>query len=226
MTLRTHTNNTFKNQLKFYEERAKKEYLIWCEQIINLIESIHFNVSKVSINDIGCNYFQLYKEIVKRNLQNSYDYYGYDIDKEFIDLGLKYFPELKDKHEVANIENITPRNSLVTVVSAVLEHTNNPLSMLDNILKSNPEYFFLRTFVGEKDINFLMDDKSYVQEPYFINQFSYDFMNDFFSKNKYEIEFIEDKATNNSLEYELFKDTGIMRKMYIIAAKNLNKNNI
>ena len=31
-----------------------------------------------------------------------------------------------------------------------------------------------------------MDDKTYVEEPYYINQFSYDFLNEFFSKYNYK----------------------------------------
>ena len=65
-----------------------------------------------------------------------------------------------------------------------------------------------------------MDDKTYVEEPYYINQFSYDFLNEFFSKYNYKIEFIRDEATKNSSEYEVFKGSDIIRKMYIIFAKN------
>ncbi len=222
----THTHNTLKNQIEFYEERAKKKYLIWCKQVIDLIESLYSNHNKVSINDIGCNYFQLYKEIQKRDLQNKYDYFGYDIDKKFIEIGLKYFPELQDKYEIADIQDIVPRKSQISIVSAVLEHTNNPTDMLDNILESNSNYIYLRTFAGKDNINYLMDDKTYVEEPYYINQFSYDFLNEFFSKYNYKIEFIRDEATKNSSEYEVFKGSDIIRKMYIIFAKNLNKSNI
>ena len=137
MKSNTYTHKTLKNQIEFYEERAKNKYLTWCKQIIDFIESLYSNHKKVSINDIGCNYFQLYKEIQKRNLQNRYDYFGYDIDKKFIEIGLKYFPELQDKYEIADIQDIVPRMSQISIVSAVLEHSDNPIDMLDNILKSD-----------------------------------------------------------------------------------------
>ena len=43
--------------------------------------------------------------------------------------------------------------------------------MLNNILESDSNYIYLRTFAGKDNINYLMDDKTYVEEPYYINQF-------------------------------------------------------
>lgn len=226
MKLITHNHNTIRNQLDTYEDRAKSKYLKWCTQIINHIENIYRDDCKILLNDIGCNYFQLYKEIKKRNLQNKYDYYGYDLDQEFINIGLKYLPELRENYKIADVGVLIPRSSEITVLSAVLEHSNNYKHILENVIKSDPNYVYLRTFVGKKEINFLMDDINFVSEPYFVNQFSCDFFNEFFFKNNFEIEYIKDEATNNSTEYEVFKGTDIKRKMFIIFAKNLNKSNI
>ena len=62
---------------------------------MKIIKAVNFNVN--SINDLGCNYFQLYKEIKLKKLK--YKYYGYDADKNFLELGLKKFLELKKKLE-------------------------------------------------------------------------------------------------------------------------------
>ena len=56
----THTLKTHgEKDLKLYKYRLNKVRLTWPKQILSLIS--HFNVK--SINDLGCNYFQLYKEI-------------------------------------------------------------------------------------------------------------------------------------------------------------------
>jgi len=57
----------------FYNKRLKTLRLTWCKQICDLIENI-YPQKKIKINDIGCCYFQLYKEIKLRKL--NYNYYG------------------------------------------------------------------------------------------------------------------------------------------------------
>ena len=74
-----------------YSYRAAKVRLEWCKQILSLIKKFKIK----SINDLGCNYFQLYKEIYYQKLR--YSYFGYDIDKKFVSIGLKYFPSMKKK---------------------------------------------------------------------------------------------------------------------------------
>ena len=62
----THTSKTIANQLEFYEERAKKVDLIWCQQIVSYLNL--YKQGKLSINDIGCNYGQFYKELKRTNV--------------------------------------------------------------------------------------------------------------------------------------------------------------
>ena len=76
-------------EFNVYKKRLKKVRLVWPQQILDLLKN--YNINK--INDLGCNYFQLYKEIKLRNLK--YDYFGYDNEKKFINLGLNEFKELK-----------------------------------------------------------------------------------------------------------------------------------
>ena len=105
----THPSKIIKNQIAVYEKRLNTVNLTWCNQVIDFIQNYKIN----SINDIGCNYFQFYKEIKRQNIENCYDYFGYDIDEHFIKLGLKYFPELDDRFQVSNVEEVMPRNGHV-----------------------------------------------------------------------------------------------------------------
>mgnify|MGYP001464757439 CR=1 FL=1 len=62
--------NSSKTKIKdiqLYEQRIKKIDLIWVSQIINILKR-HFNKKKISLNDCGCNLFQLYKGIKKNVL--------------------------------------------------------------------------------------------------------------------------------------------------------------
>ena len=52
----------------------------------------NFDIQK--INDLGCNYFQLFKEMYLR--KSKYDYFGYDLDQKFINIGLDYLAKLKN----------------------------------------------------------------------------------------------------------------------------------
>ena len=69
----THTYETRgEKEIDLYKYRIKNIRLTWCKQILNIIH--HFNIKK--INDLGCNYFQLYKEI---NFQKKkFSNFGFD----------------------------------------------------------------------------------------------------------------------------------------------------
>ena len=177
----THTSNTNYNQLELYENRLKNTNLTWCNQILKLIKP-SIKKTTIKLNDIGCNYFQFYKEIKRLKLEKSFNYFGYDIDNKFIELGLKYFPELRNKSSIKNVEDFLPRNAEISVISATLEHCDNPFKLLKNICNSSSKKVFLRTFLGKENIVKLQDDKKYVKSPYFINQFSFDEIINFFLK--------------------------------------------
>ena len=200
---------------KLYEQRAKKINLVWCSQVASIIQKKLIS-EKILLNDLGCNYFQLYKEFKRRNL--NYNYKGYDIDKKYIDIGLNIFPEMKNKYKIMNIENNKPRICDVSVSSAILEHTINPEKFLNNIIYTTKKFVILRTYLGNENIFELYGDKKNVTNPYYINQFSFKYLIDFFHKNKFNLEFHQDIATSCSLKYELFKDSKIFRSMYILVA--------
>jgi len=223
MTKLTHTSRSIAGQLELYDERAKSLDLIWCKQVLNLMQADNCidHTQKLKINDIGCNYFQFYKEIKKNKLENAFDYFGYDIDQDFIDIGLKYFPNLHNKYDVLNIEEILPRATEVSIISATLEHAENPYKLLANVLSTTSKKIILRTFIGNHEIIKLLDDPKFVQTPYYVNQFSLFKVANIFLENGFAPKLIQDIATNKSHEYELLAGSDIFRQMYILVGEKL-----
>ena len=209
----THSSNTT-NNIDFYEHRLKNVDLIWCNQIVNLIENNFKN--KIKLNDIGCMYGQLYKEISKRNLCDLIDYTGYDLDPEYIKLGQKHYPEIKNNLSILNIDKNTPEKANVTVCSAVYEHLDSPEFALENLFKSTKDLLILRTMVGSKNIFFEQNDKKIVDQPYNINQFNLFDIASKFLDNGFNFEMIPDNATNYSQKKEISKDSKVFRQIFIL----------
>lgn len=211
----THTSNIIPSNVALYEERAAKIDLIWCQQIIDLIKKLRHK-GELIINDIGCNYGQLYKEIKRRGLKNRLFYRGYDIDTTFLEIGKRYFPEITKNFECFDIESSTPKNCDITICSAVFEHLDKPKDALIKMLQTSKKALFLRTMVGSSDIEFIQSDPRFVNGPYNINQFNLFDLCEIFFEFGYDFTCIPDRATNNSKEYELFPGTSIVRQIYII----------
>ena len=155
---KTHTSETHgSKQIKLYKYRSRKVRLEWCKAVLDIIK--YFDVKK--INDLGCNYFQLFKEIQARKIK--YDYFGYDLDKNFIQIGLDYLVKsklikkirsigsvsksskkavwttsinkFKFNYKICNVENANLRICDCSVLSAILEHSDFPNSFLKNVLR-------------------------------------------------------------------------------------------
>lgn len=210
-------NNSYtkKKDLKIYEKRIQNVNLTWVNQVLNILEPM-LSKKKLSLNDYGCNVFQLYKGIKKRKLNAKLLYTGYDHDKHYISLGLKYFPELKKKFRVLDLEKIAPKKSDIGVISATLEHMINPDKALNKILNSTRKLIIIRTFLGKKKIRKLFSDKKFVDNPYFINQFSFNWLKNKLIKTKFKkIEILKDKATKHKTKLIYPK---LKRKFYITVA--------
>ena len=82
---------------------------------------------------MGLQLLSTFKEIKYKKFKC--DYYGYDIDQNFVSLGLDKYPELK-KHKIVNIENAVLRNTDISVISDTLEVTEKPERILKNIVSS------------------------------------------------------------------------------------------
>lgn len=217
MKIYKNNSETIIKNLKIYEERIKKIDLIWVNQIINILKT---NISKnISLNDCGCNLFQFYKGIKKKKLNKKIAYVGYDYDKKYINIGLKYFPELKTKYKILNLEKKFPKKADVSILSATLEHFIQPSKALENILSTTKKLIIIRSFFGRKNIKKLFKNKNYVDNPYYINQFDFKWIKKKLSKKNFKIlKIYKDKATKNKSTMIYPK---IKRKFYIIVAKKI-----
>ena len=208
-----HNSKTFGTpQIDLYRNRLQNIRLKWCKQVINIC-----NIKrKTIINDIGCNYFQFYKELKIKNLNNNVDYFGYDIDIKFIKLGLKYYPELKHKYKITNIEKNNPRPCDISIVSAVLEHCKCPDKILNKLINTTRNKIIIRTFLGK--VNKREIFKSKLSKPYFLHQFSLSFIKKFLLRKNFYIRVHLDNATNNSAKYKVNDNSKFKRQMFIIEA--------
>lgn len=221
----SHNSLTFSNDLDVYKDRVKNIDLIWCDQITNLLKDITDKSKKNSINDIGCNYGQLYKELRRKKMENAYRYYGYDIDDKFLDIAIKHFPELKDKIQVFDIEKEIPPSAEITICSATFEHLDDPDAGLNNMFNSTSEHLILRTFVGSKDIRFVQSNNNIVSQAYNINQYSLFELSKFFFDRGFNCMCIPDHATGMSKKYEVSKGSGVFRQMFIVLGSRTNNTN-
>tara|TARA_B110000027_G_scaffold70740_1_gene75582 strand:- start:10 stop:777 length:768 start_codon:yes stop_codon:yes gene_type:complete len=212
-----HTSNTFGiKQLELYKERLENVRLTWCQQVFEIVKKL--NYSNPKINDLGCNYFQFYKEIkINKYLCN---YFGYDIDKKFINLGLTKFPELKKKYKLANIENTNLRKSDISIIADTLEHTEKPEKILKNIISSTKKIIILRTFLSSEEKVQMVKNKKILNAPYLINCFSFNMINEYFIKNDFFPQVYPDLATNFSKINNVFPD--VQRRFFIVVFTKKN----
>ena len=211
LTKNTHSSETFgSKQIKLYSYRAEKVRLIWCKAVCDILDNFHIK----KINDLGCNYFQLFKEMYLR--KSKYDYFGYDADQKFINIGLDYLIKLKSSnknkkkrkeggvqinnlsfnYKVSNIEKDNFRNCDCTVLSAVLEHVDRPNIILRKVFKTTKKIIVLRTFVDLKSQEAVQVKG--VKKPYNIRKFPFNYLKKIFLKNGFYLYFILDEATKFS----------------------------
>lgn len=197
----THTSEHFsEKQFNIYKKRLYSVNLTWCNQVLDFIESTQSTNVK-SIKDIGCNYFQFYKELKLRKL--NLKYFGYDIDEKFIKLGLTKFPELKKKYKIGNCENIRLLKTDFSVISAVLEHSENPIKLLNNVISTTKKIVCFRTYLGLKSHRAVAKRFENQILPYNCNQFSFKMIEEKLKKYGFKSFIILDKATNNSTQVKL-----------------------
>jgi hypothetical protein len=176
-----------------------------------------------------------------------YDYFGYDLDNKFITIGLNNILKFKNfnknklflinkkltknkkinfdnlffNYKISNIEKNNLRVCDCTVLSAVLEHTNNPYHVLRNVFKSTKKLIILRTFVDVKAQEDMQ--KKNVKKPYNVSRFSFISLKKIFLNNGFVTYFILDEATQFSTK--IFYVNGNLkreRKFYICIAIKKN----
>ena len=205
-----------------YTKKGLNEiYLIWCKQAVEVLEEKFVNQSQFSLLDIGCNYFQLWKELKQREIKSKCDYFGMDYDQNFLDIGLEHFPELREKVIVGDLVTCEIEKYDVIVCSAILEHLNNAELVIDKILAASSNIIIFRTFLGEKDIIKEQNNPKYVDTPYNINQFgTHKFINKILGKG-FKLNIQPDIATNNSNPYKALGDPDFVRQMFFIVCEKI-----
>ena len=178
------------NELRLYQYRLTNVRLTWCKQLLEIISKYKIK----TINDIDCNYFQLYKEI--KTIKKKYDYHGYDHDKKFMNIGLKKFPELMKKHTICNAEICKIRKTDCTVASAIIEHTDNPFLLIKKILKTTKKIVIIRSSFANQANTKLTTYNA--KKKIYQNTFSFNRIKKIFNKNKFSVSYILDEATNYS----------------------------
>ena len=155
----------------------------------------------------------LYKAIKKNNIKARY--YGIDCDINFINIGLRKFPELKKNIKQAYFEKIQKINSQELIISsATLEHVNNYKKFLKNLIKFSKKYILIRTYVG--DINSFQKYYNFKSKKYINrNVFSLFFLTDFFLKKNYKVEIIKDWA-NKKKKFKTNKQNKLFDRVLII----------
>jgi len=209
----THTSEHFsEKQFSIYKKRLNEVNLTWCNQVLDFIETTPPTNVK-SIKDIGCNYFQFYKELKLRKL--NLKYFGYDIDEKFIKLGLIKFPELKKRYKIGNCENIKLLKTDFSVMSAVLEHSENPIKLLNNVISSTKKIVCIRTYLGIRSHRAITKNCKNQILPYNCNQFSFKMIEDKLKKYGFKSFIILDKATNYSTKVNLINKK-YKRYLYLV----------
>lgn len=217
----THTSKTIPNAIELYEDRLKNVDLIWCKQVVSKLEEF-CSVEKISVNDIGCNYGQLFKEIRRRGLEKKIDYNGYDIDKVFLGMAKKAFPEYANKFVQLDVETEKLDTRDITICSATFEHLDNPQSALKKMLAATSKHMILRTFVGSESIDFVQDDKRFVATSYNVNQFSLFDLGKVFFEEGFSFCCLKDEATG-SVSKEIENSWGVFRTVFLIVGTRNRK---
>jgi hypothetical protein len=197
--------------------RIKNTYLTWVEQFLDILEE--FDLANKRVNDIGCNLLQFYKGMRKR--QSPLQYYGYDVERQYLDLAKGFFPEVKDRLQKVNIVKEQPQTADFSVVSAILEHLPSLGPGLGNVLQSTREVIVLRTFLGEKAIT----QKTFADgadEKYWVNQYSFEDILNLFDKHGFASVVLRDRFTD-SMPKLIFRD--LIRTQYVIRGVKVKKEN-
>jgi hypothetical protein len=141
-----HTQNDA--YLNLIESRLKHSNLTWIDQFLELIEFHCPNLNNKSLKDVGCQSFQFYKQLTSKKF--ALDFYGFELEPTYIEIGLKYFPELKDKFQICDFSSLTNvKKTNISITSATIEHCENWKDFLKNLLTSSSHLVLIRTFLGD-----------------------------------------------------------------------------
>ena len=185
--------------LRLCLDRLNQEPLKWVTQVVALIEQHgrrrdHSDRS-MSVNDVGCNVGHLPKGLSEAGL--SCDYLGLDVSETYLRHAREAFPG----HAFAlhDISSSAPRETDISVCSAVLEHILRWEDALENVLQSTRSTAYVRTFFGPQ-----YERSAYVKGqsvPYWIQQFSIVQFGELCSQRGFTMRIVRDSATDSMPQY-------------------------
>lgn len=204
--------------LRLLKYRIQNIELVWVKQILDLIDEHAAGMESKTIKDIGCQTFQFYKQLKSRGLP--YKYIGYELEKKYVELGLKYFPELSKSVFICDFNKVkTPINTDISITSATLEHMDKWSYCIKKLISTTNNLILIRTFLG------VGSERIYVQElgaseKYPIWQFDFLEFMDIFSKQGWSTRLIRDKYTDSLPILKVYGDekTSVLRTQYILVA--------
>ncbi|MEI8011096.1 MAG: methyltransferase domain-containing protein [Candidatus Omnitrophota bacterium] len=183
--------------------------LTWVEQCLGLIH----DPGRPRLNDIGCNVGQFYKGIREKGI--NIDYAGYDIEAVYLEKARLLFPDEAARFHYLDIVKSVPREADISVISATLEHVDDHIIALDNILKTSKKQVILRTFLGERDIRAIFK-KELAESYYYINQFDFTGLLERFDRHGFRTEVLRDVYTDSMPKY---LGQGVLRTQFVINGK-------
>lgn len=211
-----HTQNSEYTSL--VRNRLENTDLSWVAQFIDIIEA-ELETDQISIKDIGCQAFQFYKQIKRHGLL--YDYTGYELDEEYVRIGLEYFPEMEGRYHLGDFTKITDvAPTDVSICSATLEHVDDWKILLRRLFGSTRKLVVIRTLLGEttqrtsvKKVGALLS--------YPIWQFGFDEILNEIDKNDWLPELRRDRYTDSLPIYKSYgtEKLGVVRTQFVIVAK-------
>jgi hypothetical protein len=211
-----HTQNS--EYLTSIRKRIESTDLTWVRQFLDII--VHRRGrDHLSIKDIGCQAFQFYKEIKKRNL--NYSYFGYDLDATYVNLGLEFFPELTEMVHIGDFSTIENVNATdVSVCSATIEMVDNWVKFLTKLCDSTEQLIVMRTFLGESTQRASKRQEG-ATEDYQIWQFAFTEFFDLMAKLGWHPEVFRDEYTDSLPVYHNYGKSqgGVVRTQYVIVAE-------
>ncbi len=203
--------------LNMIRHRIENVDLVWVSQFLDILQGE--SDKSVSVKDIGCQAFQFYKEIKKRGVP--FDYHGYELDQNCVDLGLEYFPELSKKVLVGDFAKLDEvKHTDVTVCSATIEHIDSWIGFLQRMLNTTSNVVVIRSFFGENTKRDICNHNG-ATDNYPIWQFSFSEFLAVIRKCGFFSEIVRDRYTDSFPKYLDVLPDGIIRTQYVVVARRI-----
>jgi hypothetical protein len=204
--------------LNLIESRLETVNLVWVKQFLAIIAEERNTKSLTSLKDVGCQALQFYKQL--RLTDFGIKYFGYDLERLYLNIGILRYPEVAENlfHEdFAHLKS--PIFTDISVSSATLEHVDDWMSMLDNLIQSTTHLILIRTFLNVTTNRHLVHSAN-AKNPYPIWEFGFEEITTFFAHRGWQTKIVRDEYTD-SLPFAKWYEhsqTSVLRTFFILAA--------